>query len=167
MITRAIILFLFIFSVESSELKKAEKFSCPSQLTDLAIFKLLMETEFAGVQYEGAKKECLDQSNFPYLSVSPDFAQDVREQKLLLVDPKSLTNIELKRVDEFQKIYKVNFTVKARSNLNEELKEHKDTATILIHQSMRVHARNGCAAFLQRPDAILIRAECLPIKEGK
>lgn len=162
MIVKMMLLFLLSFAAFSSEWKTKERFTCPSDLTDEAIFKLLMETEFAGVQYDGATEECLDQSNFPHLSVGPDFAQDVNDQKLLFVDSGSLSNIEMKRVDEFQKIYEVSFSVKVRSSLEGEQRVHKDKAIILIHQSPRVHARNGCGAFLQRPEAILIRPECLP-----
>lgn len=161
---KSLLLFIFLFCSHSLYANpwatKAQK-SCPKDLTTEQVFSLLMKAEFAGVQLDGANPDCLRDELFPHQSVSPDFPQEAVEQNIYIIDESTLEVLKVKLVDDFQKVYEIQFQVEGVKRGEGKKQVLKDSAMISIFPSARLQAKHGCGNFLERPQKVLIKKECL------
>lgn len=153
--------FLFAHSAHANPWATKAQKSCPKDLTTEQVFGLLMKAEFAGVQLDGANPDCLKDELFPHQSVGPDFPQEAVEQKIYIIDESTLKVLKVKLVDDFQKIYEVQFQIEGTLQEGNKKEMINDSAMISIFPSARVQAKHGCGNFLERPQKVLIKKECL------
>lgn len=145
----------------------ALELSCPEEIDQEGIVKLLLAVEFAGARVDGMEDhECLDQAHFPYMAAVWDASQEESHDADVLLTQEQAQEvrvIDITAINEELGLYRARFEVSGRANEEDSLVENfEDELTYMRNFSVEAYRHSGCAHLTEAPKRIYARKECRP-----